>query len=72
MATYTISLPHGQAQETTTPIQGTPKPWTEVMLQHVLALNPRLLGVEEALPIGLEGGSTNTAPISSTSTRLDD
>lgn len=61
MKTYTLSLADGQAQETPN-IAGTSRSWSEALLQHVLALNPDLLGVGNELPIGLDGGSTMTSP----------
>lgn len=32
--------------------------WTEVDMQYVLGLNPKLLKVSDALPVGLDGGGT--------------
>jgi hypothetical protein len=38
------------------------QPWTEEVLQHVLVLNPGLLGVDDHLPLAIDGGSTSLGP----------
>jgi len=40
----------------------TPKRWTEALLQHVLVLNPQILGVCDHMPLKLDGGTTSVSP----------